>query len=120
MAEKSSVFETEIVGNVIVVVPTDDHVGFRMSEIQAETKPIVETLSSGKARHVLIDGAKTSYLSSSVISAGIEMWDAAMKQNGRLAVCNLSDDAMEALVATRLDTKWPSFESRDEALKTLQ
>lgn len=119
MSTSTPAFHVEAQATTLVVTPTGDHAGFRLSRIQEQTEQILETIRHDGIRNVLVDAAQTSYLSSSIIGAMIQMWEAVSPTGGRLAVCGLSDDAMEALVATRLDTRWPSFETRAEALAAL-
>ena len=119
MSTSTPVFQVEALGATLVVAPTGDHVGFRLARIQEQTEQILETIQRDAIRNIVVDASQSSYLSSSVIGAFIQMWEAVSATGGRLAICGLNDDAMEALVATRLDTRWPSFATREEALSAL-
>jgi anti-anti-sigma factor len=119
MPHNSPVFNVDTHGGTLVVTPTGDQVGFRLARIQEQTDQILEAIRRDHIRNVVVDAAQSSYLSSSIIGALIQMWEAVSAAGGRLAVCGLTDDAMEALVATRLDTRWPSFPTRAEALAEL-
>ena len=119
MSDPSPVFQTEVRGPTLVVTPTGDHVGFRLARIQEQTDQVLGAIRRDGIRNVLVDAAQVSYLSSSIIGAFIQMWEAVSASGGRLAVCGLTDDAMEALVATRLDTRWPNYPTRAEALAEL-
>ena len=115
----NEVFQTELADKTIIVIPAGDHVGFHMKQIQEETDRILESIQKGDVRNVVIDGKNASYFSSSVIGGVIRLWEAATENGGRLVLCNIADDAMDAIAAMRLDTKWPSFETRTEALANL-
>jgi anti-anti-sigma factor len=119
MPSHTPVFVVESRGATLVVTPTGDQVGFRLARIQEQTDQVLKTIERDRIRNVVVDAAQSSYLSSSIIGAMIQMWEAVSAAGGRLAVCGLTDDAMEALVATRLDTRWPSFPTRAEALAGL-
>jgi anti-anti-sigma factor len=119
MHRSTPVFNVETQGGTLVVTPTGDQVGFRLARIQEQTEQILESIQRDQIRNVVVDAAQASYLSSSIIGALIQMWEAVSAAGGRLAVCGLNDDAMEALVATRLDTRWPSFPTRAKALAAL-
>jgi anti-anti-sigma factor len=119
MLRNTPVFDVELHGATLVVTPTGDQVGFRLARIQDQTDQILESIQRDHIHNVVVDAARSSYLSSSIIGALIQMWEAVSAGGGRLAVCGLTDDAMEALVATRLDTRWPSFPTRAEALAEL-
>ncbi len=119
MHRSTPVFNVETHGGTLVVTPTGDQVGFRLARIQEQTDQILKSIERDQIRNVVVDATQSSYLSSSIIGAMIQMWEAVSAAGGRLAVCGLTDDAMEALVATRLDTRWPSFSTRAEALAAL-
>jgi anti-anti-sigma factor len=119
MPENDCIFRTESADGAIVVVPTGEHIGFEMMEVQREAREIAEALESGEGPNVVVDACETAYLSSTVIGALIRVWEAAEKQGGKVLLCNLNDDAMAAIIATRLDTRWPSFPTRAEALASL-
>jgi len=121
MADKpQTVFRVERSDDALVVIPTGEHIGFQMNQVQHETDSIVADVKSSVLNGVIFDAGETTYLSSTIIGAMIRLWEAATEIGAKFVVCNLGDDAMSAIVATRLDTKWPSFESRGEALKSLQ
>jgi anti-anti-sigma regulatory factor len=114
-----TVFRVERTDDALIVIPTGDHVGFQMNQIKKETDSLVEDVKSSVIDGVVFDAGETSYLSSTIIGAMIRLWEAATENGAKFVLCNLSDDAMSAIVATRLDTKWPSFETRAAALKAL-
>jgi anti-anti-sigma regulatory factor len=121
MADTSkTVFRVERADDALVVIPTGDHIGFEMNQVQKETDSIVADVKSSVLAGVIFDAAEASYLSSTIIGAMIRLWDAATEIGAKFVLCGLSDDAMSAIVATRLDTKWPSYETRAEALKAVR
>lgn len=119
MSDSQSVFRTEQHGSTLIVIPTDEHIGFRLKQIQDEADEIAGQVNAGEIKDVVVDASETPYLSSTVIGAFITIWDVLMEKGGKLALCNLTDDAMAAIVATRLDTKWSCVGTREEALQSL-
>jgi anti-sigma B factor antagonist len=116
MSTAQNVFETEIHEGVLVVVPTSDQIGLRHGRLQEQTDRVTQTIEQGDVRGVVVDAGNMSYLPSAVISAFIQIWEAAVEHGGSFVTCNLSDDALQSLIVTRLDTRWPTYDSRDEAL----
>lgn len=119
MSDTKHVFRCEPAGNVIVVVPAGEHVGFEMMQIQKDAERIIQKIEAGEGPHVVVDAGETAYFSSSVIGGLIRIWEAAQRKGGKLVLCNMSDDALSAVVATRLDTRWHAYDSREAALEAL-
>lgn len=119
MSESDNVFITEQVADILVVTPTGPEIGFQLSKLDKQAREIAEGIDGEQVRHVVFDADHGEFISSSVIGAMIQMWEAAKNNGGRFVICNFSDDALAALVAMRLDTKWPRYESRDDAVQAL-
>ncbi len=119
MSADEHVFRIEESEKALIVIPTGDHIGFRLGRIQDETQGLIERFNAAGLRHIVVDASETVILSSSVIGAMIEMWEAATGNGGKFVICGLSDDALQALVTTRLDTRWPHYATRDDALAAL-
>jgi len=120
MVESSEVFQTESDGSTLIVIPAGEQIGFRLSQVQHETDEIVRRLSDESLCNVVIDAGETDYLSSTTIGALIQIWETVREAGGHFVLCNLSDDAMSTIVAMRLDTRWPSYTSREEALEAIR
>ena len=116
MSDSEQVFQIEEEGRSLILVPSGDHVGFPLAEMQSEAVMISQRLGETTLQNVIVDAGQTKYLSSSIIGALIQIWETVEEKGGRLVICNLTDDAMLALSATRLDTKWTCYDSRAEAL----
>jgi anti-anti-sigma factor len=116
MSASENVFETEIHDGVLVVLPVSDQIGFRMGPLQDRTDQITRMIEQGEVRSVVVDATNLAFLGSAVISAFIQIWEAAVEHGGGFVTCNLSDDALQSLIVTRLDTRWPTYDSREEAL----
>ena len=119
MSDSENVFETEIHDGVLVLIPVDEQIGFRMGPLQDQTDQIAQSIEQGDMRNVVVDAGNMSFLASAVISAFIQIWEITLEHGGRFVTCNLSDDALQSLIVTRLDTRWPNFGSREEALGAL-
>lgn len=117
MPGTDDVFRTEAHGGVLVVTPVDEQCGLRhLGRLQEQTDQIARSIEVGNIASVLVDAENLPFLPSRLISAFIQLWEAALEHGGRFAVCNLSDEAMQSLIVTRLDTRWPIYETRAAAL----
>lgn len=117
MSNAVNVFQTEAHGNVLVIIPVDQQSGLRnLSRLQEQTDQIAGSIEQGDVVSVLVDAENLPFLPSRLISAFIQLWEASLEHGGRFAICNLSDEAMQSLIVTRLDTRWPTFDSREAAL----
>jgi anti-anti-sigma factor len=116
MPRFEQVFRTEQSGDTLMVVPSGSHAGYRLPQIEDETDLIVAGIKGDEIARVVVDAGETDYLSSALIGALVRIWDAVNDNNGEFALCNLSDDAMLALIVTNLDTRWPHFDSLSDAL----
>ncbi len=119
MSDSENAFQTETHGVVLVVTPVGDQIGLRMGRLQEQTDQITDSIEQEDVRSVIVDAGNMTFLPSRVISAFIQIWEAAVEHGGSFVTCNLSDDALEALIVTRLDTRWPTYDTRDAALAAL-
>ena len=115
-----NVFRTERLDDILVVIPAGAHIGYRLPQIERETDAILAQIEADGILNVIVDARENEYLSTAVIGAMVRLWEAAMLRGGQFVVCNLADDALTALIVTRLDTKWPLFVSREAALNAVR
>lgn len=116
MPRFEQIFRTEQSGDAMIVVLSGEHIGFRLAQIEDETDLVVAGIKGDEIRRVVVDAGEADYLSSALIGALVRIWDAVTANGGSFALCNLSDDALMALIVTNLDTRWPHFDSRESAL----
>lgn len=117
MSDSEHVFRTETHGGVLIVIPVDEQCGLRhQARLQEQADQIARSIEQPDVAGVLVDAGNLPFLPSRLISSFIQFWEAALEHGGRFAVCNLSDEAMQSLIVTRLDTRWPIFDSREAAL----
>jgi anti-anti-sigma regulatory factor len=119
MSQNRNLFRIERFDDVLVVIPAGARIGYR-PQIERDTDAIVARVQSGRFAGVIVDARENEYLSTALIGAMVRMWEAVTKGGGQFVVCNLSDDSLTALIATRLDTRWPHFVSREAALNAVR
>ena len=99
-----TVFRVERSDDALVVVPTAITSASNCIRSRRRPSAPVADVNSSVLSGVIFDAGETSYLSSTVIGAMIRLWEAAKAHRAKFVLCCLSDDAMAAIVATRLDT----------------
>ena len=68
------------------------------------------------ARQVVVDFANTAYIDSSGLGALVSLGKRIRESGGELRLAALNDDLRTLFELTRLDTLFPLYASRDEAL----
>ncbi len=69
---------------------------------------------------ILLDFSKTNFIGSTFIEIMVRTWKRLNERGGTLAVCGLQPFCVDVLRVTKLETLWPSYATREEALKSFQ
>lgn len=82
-----------------------------------------ETLSRAVAQEdaprILLDLSQTEYIASRFIEILLRIYRQIADQQGRIALCEAKPFCSEVLRTMRLDSLWPIYPRRDQALETL-
>jgi anti-anti-sigma factor len=70
--------------------------------------------------HLILDLSKTNFVGSAFIELLVRAWKRISHRGGTMALCGAQPFCAEVLRAARLDSLWPSFPNRDEALNAAQ
>jgi anti-sigma B factor antagonist len=106
-------------GDAVVVSPLFTFASFTEADLAAEWKVVQHEIDAAGVKHVIVDLGEIPYFGSTVLEWMVQMWKQAKAKGGSLATCNCSKIGREVLHATRFDTLWGVFETRDEALKSV-
>ena len=68
---------------------------------------------------VIVDMSATEYVGSSFIELLVRAWKRLKHRNGMMAICGAQPFCHEVLRVARLDTIWPMYADRAEALGAL-
>ncbi len=115
MAE-SNAFSVDCERNTLIVSPLRNISSLAEEETKSQWEEIVRRIDDGEAKHVVFDFASIKYFGSSMLEAMLVLWKRIQPNDGKLAVCNVSDTANEILRLSKFDTIWPVLASREEAL----
>ena len=120
MAAKPRVFDTEKIGNTLIVIPHGDGLGFRYADVQIEANQIRRTIAEPGVKHLVIDLSELDYFGSEVIGVFITMAREATNRGGKAAMCNASEKMRQVLESMKLFKLWPHCDSRNEALEIVE
>ena len=87
--------------------------------LEALDQMLAELTSDEAACTVLLDATCTQFMDSNFLEVLIRFWKRLSQHGGQLALCGLSPECTQVIRTTRLDTLWPLYASRAEALRAL-
>lgn len=65
---------------------------------------------------MLLDLTRTTFIGSRFLGVTIRAWKRLRDRHGRMALCHVNDLCSEVLKASKLDSIWDVFPTRDEAV----
>ena len=113
------VFKTEQIDETLVLAPSRDLSELHLSRFEEETAAVLELVESMPAKYIVLDFAKTDYYGSTALGFFVKLWTRLRKSEGQMAFCNVSENELEILRLTKLDSLWPVCDTREEALKAV-
>lgn len=116
MLKNLKIFETEQVGDALVIVPTGDGSAFRYQDLHLETNAIRSHLLKGGCRHVIVDLNRMEYFGSEFIGALVSMLREVKTRGGKACFCSATPQMLQVLQNMSLFKLWPHLVTRDEAL----
>ncbi len=120
MQTQNKLFEIEREDETLIVTPALDLSEVDYSQIEEGGEEILDLLKRACVRNLVLDFHRTDYYGSTALGFFVKLWKWVSKQNGKMAVCNLSEHEREILAFTRLDMLWPIGSSREEALAAVR
>ncbi len=106
----------ELEQDTIVVTPVRN-LGELDSELfSVDVDGITRLLEQQRARNVVIDFCRTEFFGSDAIHLFLKIYRRVRENRGRMSFCGVSPNEQEVLAMMALDTLWPVFETRDDAI----
>ena len=115
----NQIFAHEFHGKALVLNPLIELGSLHEPEIVHETDDLLSYLNSAPTSNLLIDLNQGTYLGTAMLGAIVKLWKRVALQGGRLALCNVSEGVLMVLRVTKLQTVWPIFASRQDAIASL-
>jgi len=114
-----TLFDVEREGDILIVIPAGDLRESYYQDIEAAGGSLLERLEKSDIKGLVLDFSRTDYYGSSALGFFLRLWKRISSHGGRMALCNLSDHEREVLTVTRLETLWPIYRTRAEAVKAV-
>jgi anti-sigma B factor antagonist len=116
------VFARESQGNVLVLSPLTNLGSLYEAEIVQEVAVLLELINQpgSAALNLIIDLAQGEYLGTALLGAIVRLWKRISLRGGRMALCHVSTNVVQVLHVTKLQTIWPIYGTRAEALAAIR
>ncbi len=114
--DESEIFTIEQDGVTLIVALPKTEITFADDQINAGVHGILELLRKDSLSNLVVDFGQSPYFGSIVLGAVLTLQNAIHEKKGRFAICNLSTVGQEIIRISRFDSVWPIFETRQEAL----
>ncbi len=115
----SKLFAVKRDGATLIVSLPRVAVTFADEQIQAEVQDILERLMEPSISNIVFDFSECPYFSSAILVAMLNLRNQVQEKRGQFAMCNASKEGQEILRTSRFDTAFRYFESREEALASM-
>jgi anti-anti-sigma factor len=119
-ANSDDAFMIERTGDLTVITATPglERLEYGLEEQVADL--ILKPLRQQENPLIVVDLSRVDNFGSMFLALLIRCWKLAVSRGGTMALCGISDRARELLRITSLDMVWPLYESRKEAVESLQ
>ena len=117
--EPQKSFRNECFGDVLVVSVLRNFTSLSDDSLSQELSDILKLLADTEVGHVVVDLQHVSRFGSSFLECLRRIWKATSRKAGKFALCKLSDLGREILKISRFDEVWPVFETRDQAIASV-
>jgi len=102
---------------IITATPALEQLEFGLEEQVAEL--ILKSLRHQENPLIVFDLSQADNFGSMFLALLIRCWKLALSQGGTMALSGVTERARELLRVTALDTVWPIYDSRREAMEAL-
>jgi len=113
-------FRIERVGDVWVVIPSSRVESLQWELIEEASELLVGPICNLEGPQLIVDLRDVDYFGSVFLSLLLRVERCVRRSAGSMAVCGASPRARELLRITNLDTIWPIYDDRAEALAALR
>jgi len=118
MTTMQAIYETEVDADT-VVIDFREISRFSREELGPQLQEELEREEFAHCKNILVDCQHLKYANSLFVEVLLRMSRLAADRNGQFAVCCLGDFLQQVIVVTRLDNRWPTYNSREQALEEL-
>lgn len=105
--------------DVTVVELDAEYDSFDMARLQQVHDLLVALAQTVMPPWLVLDLSQTRFIGSAFLEMIFRAWKRLQERRGRFALCCLHPYCAEVLKATRLDQLWPSYATREQAVRAL-
>lgn len=120
MQDLTDSFQIEWHGNVVVIVPARNFESIRMELIDQAADLLLGPVQEMEVPLVVFDLSHVNYFGSAFLSLLLRCHNAIKGRGGELVLCGAGTNARELLRVTALDELWAIYDTREEALASLE
>ena len=113
------VFARELQGDTLILSWLPRRGSFNEPEIVHETAELLELINNSRPTKIVVDLSHCDYVGTVMLGAFLKLWKRISQRGGTLVLCNVSPMVVQVLRFTKLETIWPSYGSRDQALQAI-
>jgi anti-anti-sigma factor len=113
-------FTIERRGDLTIITATREleRIEFGLEELVSDL--ILKPLRRQENPLIVFDLSGVDYFGSMFLALLIRCWKLALSQGGTMALSGVNEPTRELLRVTALDTVWPMYQSKREAIEALQ
>lgn len=105
--------------NVTVVIAGPSYTGLQYQALEEFGEVLLSEANQATPPRFVIDMSETSFIGSSFIELLVRAWKRIKNRHGTMALCAVHPLCREILRVARLDTIWPIYASRSEAVNSV-
>ena len=126
MSGSEDVFEYEVNGDILVVIPVRDFMSLRDSDLRDAYNETYRRLTTEDLKHLVFDFAQLNYFGSTFVGIMIRLAKKTRDGGGVTVLCNLSDEIRSILKQLMLlendhtASFWKRAQTREIAIEWLQ
>lgn len=105
---------------VTIVRAGPDYASFDDPPMREFGEALLREAAEADPPRVVIDLAEVDYVGSAFFELLVRAWKRLKPRGGIMALCEAQPFFLEVLRTTRLDSLWPSYPTRDEAVAALR
>ena len=113
-------YETEQIGEVMVIVPHFGAGEFRYREFHMASSSLQSQLNGPDVKHLVIDLSDANYFGSEFIGMMLVFSKVVRTKGGQAAICHVSEQMLAVLKTMSLSKIVPIFPTREEALGSFE
>ena len=113
-------FRVEQAEGIVIVSPLREISDLAEEGLDAAVNDVVALYAKSPATDLLIDLKFVDWLGSAMLETIVSFWQSTRAAGAKLALCNVSPVATEALKLTKLHTLGSLYESRQDAITALK